>query len=254
MGKVTVSRSNEKEEFTGCTSCCFGFLSFVCQILLFGALGLVLYWVIEYRGGFAWRETPEKEFNYHPVLMVGGFIFLMGEAMLVYRTCRCCRRIYNKLWHTLLHLLAMPAIAIGIVAVFDAREHAPTRVEHLYSFHSWMGIGTVGLFCLQFLVGFFSFLVLLCCDASTASFRAALHPIHVHFGIATFVMACATTLTGLTEKVLYTYYYDYSQRPIESWVVNALAMTVVAIGLVMTFIVRYPRFQRASSTILSERL
>merc|ERR1712203_1199103 len=73
-----------------------------------------------------------------------------------------------------------------------------------YSIHSWMGLTTMGLFALQFIVGFFSFLLLLCCESATASFRAALVPIHSTFGITTFVMAIATACTGLTEKAFFS--------------------------------------------------
>lgn len=58
--------------------------------------------------------------------------------------------------------------------------------------------------CFQFVVGFFSFLVLLCCDSATASFRAALVPIHAAFGLTTLMLAIATCLTGLTEKAIFT--------------------------------------------------
>ena len=63
------------------------------------------------------------------------------------------------------------------------------------------------LFFLQFIVGFFSFLLLLCCESATASFRAALVPIHSTFGITTFVMAVATSCTGLIEKAFFTLRY-----------------------------------------------
>ena len=33
--------------------------------------------------------------------------------MLVYRTCTCCRRIYTKLLHSVLHLLAVPCIVLA---------------------------------------------------------------------------------------------------------------------------------------------
>lgn len=48
------------------------------SILLLGSLGLTLFWVIQYRDGFAWREDPKKQFNLHPVLMVAGFITFSG--------------------------------------------------------------------------------------------------------------------------------------------------------------------------------
>jgi hypothetical protein len=56
-------------------------------------------------------------------------------------------------------------------------------------------------------VGFFSFLLLLCCESATASFRANLVPIHSTFGITTFVMAVATACAGLTEKAFFTLRY-----------------------------------------------
>ena len=59
------------------------------------------------------------------------------------------------------------------------------------------------------MVGFFSFILLLCCESATASFRAALVPIHSTFGITTFVMAVATACSGLTEKAFFTLRYIY---------------------------------------------
>lgn len=60
------------------------------------------------------------------------------------------------------------------------------------------------LFTLQFVAGFFSFLLLLCCESATASFRAGLVPIHSAFGVITFVMAVATCCAGLTEKAFFS--------------------------------------------------
>lgn len=60
----------------------------------------------------------------------------------------------------------------------------------------------------QFVAGFFSFLLLLCCESATASFRASLVPIHATFGIATFVLAIATACAGLTEKAFFSLRYE----------------------------------------------
>merc|ERR1739838_1244506 len=94
------------------------------------------------------------------------------------------------------------------------KNNSPDPIPHFYSIHSWMGLTTMGLFALQFIVGFFSFLLLLCCESATASFRAALVPIHSTFGITTFVMAVATACSGLTEKAFFTLSISYSQWPI----------------------------------------
>ena len=64
----------------------------------------------------------------------------------------------------------------------------------------------------QFIVGFFSFLILLCCEGATAAFRASLVPIHATFGITTFMLAVATCLTGLTEKAIFELGYVMIQH------------------------------------------
>lgn len=51
-------------------------------------------------------------------------------------------------------------------------------------------------------MGFFSFLILLCCEGATAAFRAAMVPIHASFGLTTFMLAIAACLTGLTQKTI----------------------------------------------------
>ena len=81
--------------------------------------------------------------------------FFYPTAMLMYRTCRCCRRIWSKLLHTIFHLLAAPCIALGFVATWDYHnlrtdnDGNPNPIPNFYSLHSWMGLTTMGLFALQ---------------------------------------------------------------------------------------------------------
>ena len=93
----------------------------------------------------------------HSVIYFLMFVLFFFAAMLMYRTCRCCRRIWSKLLHTTFHLLAAPCIAIGFVAVYDYHNDRtdgqgnPHPIPHFYSIHSWMGLTTMGLFALQVL-------------------------------------------------------------------------------------------------------
>jgi hypothetical protein len=79
--------------------CIFGLLLGLAQLLLHGALGLVLFWVVYYRGGFGWRETPQLEFNYHPVLMIAGFIYLVGNGELSIHQPMVPRIVYTEFRH-----------------------------------------------------------------------------------------------------------------------------------------------------------
>ena len=65
---------------SGGSRCCFSLLTLLAEVLLFGSVALVVAWCLKYRGGFAWTEDPNLQFNLHPVLMVAGFIFFAGHG------------------------------------------------------------------------------------------------------------------------------------------------------------------------------
>ena len=128
-------------------------------------------------------------------------MFYLG--MLVYRSCRCCRRVWSKLLHMMFHLLAIPCIVIGFMAAWDYHALQEKPIPHFYSIHSWLGLATMAMFLLQFVSGIFSFLLLMCCSSSTASFRSSMVPVHSTLGTTTFLMAVATCIAGITETALF---------------------------------------------------
>lgn len=56
-----------------------GFLGLLVSALLVGFLSVIftLIWVLHYRGGLGW-DGSSLEFNWHPVLVVTGFVFIQG--------------------------------------------------------------------------------------------------------------------------------------------------------------------------------
>lgn len=56
-------------------------------------------------------------------------------------------RIVKKYIHMLLHITALVLGVIGICAVF--KYHDMINVPDMYSLHSWIGLGTFCLYCLQ---------------------------------------------------------------------------------------------------------
>ena len=55
--------------------------------------------------GFAWSSNPGLEFNYHPVLMTIGLIFLYAEAILIYRVLAKFPKRLVKMIHGVIQVL-----------------------------------------------------------------------------------------------------------------------------------------------------
>lgn len=179
-----------------------GVLFTLAELLLFTSVFLWLYWSYQHDDGFSWQNDRKQQFNTHAALMLFGFVFLNGQAMLIYRSFQCCSKIYTKILHTILFVLATSAISLGLILGYTAQENVGLNnkpIMHFYSLHAWCGLATVGLFVLQFFFGFVSFLILLCCDSATSKFRAALLPIHKTFGLVIFSLAIATCLMGILQ-------------------------------------------------------
>lgn len=233
------SRQYERNEDMGCLNWCeYVLILIISSILLIGALVLTLYWTIYYRKGFGWSDKPQLQFNLHPVLMIAGFITLSGFSVLLYRICRCWERLHVKLFHMGLHALAIPCIIVGFIAVYDYHNLNSPPIPNLYSLHSWIGLATMGSFAFQFLFGSFCFLVLLCCENKTLTFRAAMVPLHATFGLITFILAVITCLTGLTEKAIFQLGSLYSTWLDEGIVINVLGMILVTLVILITFAIR----------------
>merc|ERR1712117_785139 len=105
-----------------------------------------------------------------------------------------------------------------------------------------------------FVVGVFSFLLLLCCESATAGFRAALVPLHSTFGTSTFLLAIGTAVAGLTEKAFFELIEDASVTAIaedplenlgeEAIFRNTIGAILAALGLLIPAMITCDSFRR----------
>ncbi|XP_026816157.1 uncharacterized protein LOC113555803 [Rhopalosiphum maidis] len=204
----------------------------------------------------------DRRFNLHPTLMTVGFVTLTGFSILVYRMAAgcstSCRGTYVKLTHGLLHLATVPCVVLGAVAAME--YHRLKGLPHLYSLHSWMGLLTVSLFVIQFTLGLFTFVVLLCCRGATAVCRLrCFAPIHATLGLCTFTLAIATCLTGLQQRADFSIFSNNngdSKQTIselikqklhlnkEPVVVNVLAVLLVSVLVIVSYTIRRESLKR----------
>ncbi|RWS23289.1 cytochrome b561-like isoform X1 [Leptotrombidium deliense] len=210
------------------------------QVIGFLMIALTFIWVFKYLGGFGW-QMPALQFNYHPLFMVIGLVYLYGNSILIYRVLRKQPKPKLKLIHAALNGLAFCCAVFGLVAVFQFHNRAD--LPNLYSLHSWIGLLTVILFGLQFVGGFVSFLY----PTLSGHYRKMILPYHVFFGILLFTLAIATCLSGLTEKAFFslkTKGAEYKDKPAASYLINFLGLTIVVFGSVVGYLVTKEDYKR----------
>ncbi|XP_034740982.1 cytochrome b reductase 1 isoform X1 [Etheostoma cragini] len=206
----------------------------------------VLIWVLNYKEGLAW-DGGLAEFNWHPVLIVIGFIFFQGIAIIVYRLPWTwqCSKLVMKFIHAGLHLLAFILAVIAMVAVFDF--HNAAKIPNMYSLHSWLGLTALILFCLQLVLGVGIYLI----PVTPASWRAAFMPLHVYGGLLLFTSVIAVALMGITEKLIFGLSNPkYKDSPPEAIFVNVLGVLLVVFGALILWIATRTSWKRPSDQVL----
>lgn len=188
-------------------------------------ISLVLIWAVHFRGGLALvSDDKDLIFNVHPVLMVIGLILLNGEAMLAYKTVSGTKS-FKKLVHLTLQLLAFCLSMVGIWAAW--KFHNEKGIDNFYSLHSWLGLGCILLFGIQWALGF----VIYWYPGGSRTSRGTLLPWHVFFGVYIYALAIATALTGFLEKATFLQTKEVISRySPEALLMNSLGILVAVLG------------------------
>ncbi|XP_010255441.1 PREDICTED: probable ascorbate-specific transmembrane electron transporter 1 [Nelumbo nucifera] len=206
----------------------------VSHVLAIAAAIMVLVWCIHFRGGLAFEATNKSLiFNIHPVLMLIGFIILGGEAIISYKALPW-RKEVKKLIHLILHLFALILGIVGIYAAF--KYHNESNIANLYSLHSWIGIGTICLYGIQWIYGFLVFFY----PGGSAAVRGESLPWHVVFGLFVYVLALGTAMLGFLEKLTFLESSGLAKYGPEAYLVNFTSIVTVLFGAFVVLSVLSP--------------
>ena len=158
---------------------------------------LVLVWV-HLLGGLSWKEGESKKvFNWHPLLMIVAFCFMTVASLSFRFPLRSNNRWTTKFVHGAAWFVAGISAFIALLAVFKSHNDKVSGfIANLYSLHSWIGMGVIGLYVVQFLAGFFSFGM----QVTSRTQRAKLLTLHSFLGPFIYVAMTATVLLGIQEK------------------------------------------------------
>ncbi|XP_077230755.1 putative ascorbate-specific transmembrane electron transporter 1 [Tasmannia lanceolata] len=199
---------------------------------LFGLIAaiLMLVWIFHFSGGIDLNsENTNLIFNVHPFLMFLGFILVAGQAIMAYKTIWADKRT-QKLFHAVLHLSALMMGIIGVYAVF--KYHRKNQIPNLRSLHSWLGLGTICTFGLQWVFGFLFFAF----PRGSRETRARVLPLHAFGGLLIFLLAICTAETGLVEKSAFSKITNGSQAR----VLNFTGLFILLYGVAVAFTALLP--------------
>ncbi|XP_043710212.1 probable ascorbate-specific transmembrane electron transporter 1 [Telopea speciosissima] len=196
----------------------------VSHLLAIAAAFMVLVWCIHFRGGLAFESTNKSLiFNIHPVLMLIGFIILGGEAIISYKAIPLSKEV-KKVIHLTLHFIALILGIVGIYAAF--KFHNESSIANLYSLHSWLGIGVICLYGIQWIFGFLMFFY----PSGVAAIRVQSLPWHVLFGLFVYILALATAILGFMEKLTFLETGGLAKYGTEAFLVNFTAIITILFG------------------------
>ena len=93
------------------------------------------------------------------------------------------------MYHFWLHSAALIAMMLGVTAAYKSHTlKRPTPIPNFYSVHSWLGVATLALLVLQYLVAAGAFLW----PRLPPAQRRQLSPLHMYLGRAVFAAGLAT--------------------------------------------------------------
>lgn len=156
--------------------------------------------------------------------MLLGLIIIGGEAIISYKSLPL-RKEVKKVIHLVLHGVALALGIVGIIAAF--KNHNESGIANLYSLHSWIGIGVISLYGLQWVYGFVTFFY----PGGSANLRRASLPWHVLFGITIYILAVGNSALGFLEKLTFLESSGLAKYGTEAFLVNFTAITTVIFAL-----------------------
>jgi len=200
------------------------------------AVIMTIAWVFAFKNGLGHKEGMGIDFNWHPILMTFGLIFLYGNGALIYRVIppkNESHKLGLKIGHAVVMMVTFIIMVIGLQAAFDSHNLSVPPKPNLYTLHSWVGLIAAMLFGFQWILGFTAFLF----PKFRPEIRSLLLPFHQYFGSSILVLAVAAALLGHLEKAIWSIGTPvYAQKGPESMLVNFIGVFLILFVMGITFL------------------
>jgi len=206
------------------------------------SIAMTIHWVVEYKKGVEWSFTDYGNgkgigFNWHPILMSLGLIFLYGNGAMIYRLIppkNESQKLGLKIGHAVTMMVVFVLMVVGLQAAFDSHNlKGPPPTPNMYTLHSWIGLMAALLFGIQWALGFSAFLF----PKFSPNIRAIILPFHQYFGSSILVLSVAAACLGHLEKALWSITTPvYASKNAESQLVNWTGIMYILYAMGITFL------------------
>lgn len=204
---------------------------------------LVFYWCIFFAGGIGFSRG--LLFQWHPLFATIGMIYLLGNAILIFRIFRDKPQFTLKRMHAAASAVGLVFTVVATLVVL-LTPHSPGKA-YLYSMHGWLGLLAVILYAMQAVVSVAAFLL----DA--VSNQACLIPVHHYLGHAIFILGIGSAVTGVNETAIFKLKTNYSKLGNEAILFNTIGILFTIFGLIVVYLstnIHYKRFPRPQNSQL----
>ncbi|KAK0411361.1 hypothetical protein QR680_005615 [Steinernema hermaphroditum] len=168
----------------------FDFLVAVSQFLGFLMLVLSGYYFSVVDRGFQWGAegvNVTDEDALRPRIGFGN-----GEALLSYRLHRHEPKWMVSCVHGAFHFGAVILVVFAMIAIVNHKDLSPIPLRHMYSIHSWIGVGIIAVYIIQLGVGFLAFFF----PKLSRDLRRQFLPVQRTVGLIVFSASIAQVLLG----------------------------------------------------------
>jgi len=209
----------------------------VATIYIIVTFGFVIFWIVNYRQGLTDSPQTDYPFNYHPISMSLAYIVFMGQALIVWRedgwVIKTPGRLIRKGLHAVCNGLALLFATLGLVAVFD--YHNINKIPNMYSLHSWVGISTVVLSFLLWVVSFTIFVF----PGAPEKYRELFVGYHRFCGVMIFGGAIISCVSGILEKQTFIISAAAAVKVDAKWAEGSMIANVTGMLFIATAIAVY---------------
>lgn len=146
-------------------------------------------------GGFNFKE---KLFNYHPVLMVSGFLCSMTMSIITMRFIPFSYKT-KKYLHLSFNIASVILVTLGLIAVFVSANYKGNNPSggyypNLYSLHSFLGLTVLILYTGNFITGLMFYF-----NINIKKYYLDYSKYHHFVGFLTFILVTLTIISGISQ-------------------------------------------------------